>query len=370
MTGARGDADPQAARASGADAGGSANAPVSPAPVVTLGETMALMTGARMGSLAHVDQMHVSIGGAESNVAVGLSRLGTPVRWIGRVGDDSLGRRVVRELRGEHVEVRGIVDPDAPTGLMLKELTGPGTARVLYYRSGSAGSRLSPDDLAPGAVEEAALLHLTGITPLLSDSAREACRTAVRRARAAGVPVSFDVNFRRALAPESVAAEVLSEFAESADILFGAVDELALVLGTEPNHAAVRESLKERADSAGGSCAPRLAAEVVAKLGEDGAAVFVTGEAAGAESLAHGAALREVQVDGHRISVVDTVGAGDSFVAGYLSGRLEGLGVEERLIRANACGAYMCTAPGDWEGAPTPRDLASFGAAGADPVQR
>lgn len=403
MTGAHGGAGSGATAASGASSrAGSTRAS---APVVTLGETMALMTGARLGTLAHVDQAHVSIGGAESNVAVGLSRLGAPVRWIGRVGEDSLGTRVVRELRGEGIEVRGIEDADAATGLMLKELTGPGTARVLYYRRGSAGSRLCPEDLAPGVIEDAALLHLTGITPLLSDAARRACREAVRRAQAAGVPVSFDVNHRRALAPVEEASAVLCEFAAEADLLFGSLEELAMVLGEDgcaPGEDFTYETLRDAvrcanagaaadtgaasgagarevragvhtvegagagsdagdAESSRGGAQSASAREIIVKLGEGGAAALVPDGTGG---------LREVRAAGHRISVVDTVGAGDSFVAGYLSGVLAGMGVEERLARANACGAYMCTAPGDWEGAPTLRDLDGFGASGADPVQR
>lgn len=322
---------------------------MTPPRVLTLGETMGLLTGERIGSLAHVSEMYVGVGGAETNVAVGLSRLGVPVTWIGRVGDDSLGRRVVREIRGEGVDVRARLDPDAATGLMLKELTGPGTSRVYYYRAGSAGSRLAATDVPSGLVESVGLVHLTGITTLLSDSAREACLSVVRRARTAGVRVSFDVNYRSTLAPAHVAAEVLGELAAEADLLFGSPEELThVVLGGATGEPEV-DALVAALDPAG-------TREIVVKRGADGASTYA------GDSVVH--------APGHRIEVVDTVGAGDAFVAGYLSGDVQGWSVEEKLVRANACGALLCTMPGDWEAAPTPAELETFLAAGGDPVHR
>ncbi|MER7013314.1 sugar kinase [Saccharopolyspora sp. NPDC000359] len=318
--------------------------------VLTLGETMGLLTGGRIGSLSHVSEAHVGIGGAETNVAVSLSRLGVPVTWIGRVGDDSLGKRVVREIRGEGVDVRARVDPEAPTGLMLKEITGLGTSRVYYYRAGSAGSRLAAADVPAELVESAGLVHLTGITPLLSDSAREACLSVARRARAAGVRVSVDVNYRSALASADVASEVLGELVAEADLVFGSPEELACVVpGGAADGSSAIDELARALDSAG-------AREIVVKRGADGASAYIGGAA--------------VHAAGHRVDVVDTVGAGDAFVAGYLSGDVQGWSVEEKLARANACGAVMCTAPGDWEVAPTPAELEAFLGADGDPVQR
>ncbi|TDD38813.1 sugar kinase [Saccharopolyspora elongata] len=318
--------------------------------ILTLGETMGLLTGSRIGSLAHVSGAHVGIGGAETNVAVGLSRLGVPVTWIGRVGDDSLGRRVVREVRGEGVDVRAQLAPEAATGLMVKELTGPGTSRVYYYRAGSAGSRLAATDVPAGLVESVGLVHLTGITPLLSDSAREACLSVVRRARAAGVRVSVDVNYRSTLAPADVAAKVLGELVGEADLVFGSLEELAYgVPGGVADDSLAIDELARALD-------PMGAREIVVKRGADGASTYTEGTV--------------VHAPGHRVDVVDTVGAGDAFVAGYLSGDVQGWSVKEKLARANACGAVMCTTPGDWEAAPTPAELEAFLGADGDPVQR
>lgn len=312
--------------------------------VVTLGETMALIRTTEVGSLRHASGLALGIGGAESNVAVGLRRLGASVSWLGRVGDDPLGERVAREIRAEGIEVRAIVDADAPTGLMVKERPSAASTAVHYYRAGSAGSCLRPDDLPDGWVEGAALLHLTGITPLLSETARKAALLAADRAAAASVTVSVDINYRSTLATATVAAPLLRELAERADIVFGGADEFAVLYpGSSPREAA----------------ATLLAAgcgQVVVKRGPDGATLFTEADA--------------VDSPGFVIDVVDTVGAGDAFVAGYLSAHLDGLDPADVLRRANACGAVACLVPGDWEAAPTTRELALFLDGGADPVRR
>lgn len=312
--------------------------------VVTLGETMALVRTTELGSLRHADSLAFGIGGAESNVAIGLARLGVDTSWLGRVGDDSLGERVIREIRGEAVDVRAIVDADAATGLMVKERPSAASTAVHYYRAGSAGSRLRPADLPEGWVEGASLLHVTGITPLLSESARMTVHAAIDRARAAGTTVSFDINYRSALASPATAGPVLREIAERADLVFGGDEEFG-ILYPDLSSADAAAQLRD----AGG-------ATIILKQGPEGATVF---GADGASATA-----------GFAIVPVDTVGAGDAFVAGYLSGMLSGLDVEATLRRANACGAMACLVPGDWEAAPTLRDLDRFLTGDSDPVRR
>ncbi len=169
--------------------------------VVTLGETMALFRPDAVGSLAQVNEFGLSIGGAESNVAIGVARLGGRAAWIGRVGADGLGARIVRELHAERLGVHAIVDDGARTGLMVKERRTPASTSVSYYRSGSAGSRLEPGDLDAELIRSARVLHVTGITPALSASAAAAVHAAVDLAVDAGVPVSFDLNHRATLWP-------------------------------------------------------------------------------------------------------------------------------------------------------------------------
>jgi len=312
--------------------------------VVTLGETMALMRTTEIGSLRHAHAMALGIGGAESNVAIGLARLGVAVSWLGRVGDDSLGERVARDIRAEGVDARVIADAGAPTGLMVKERPSASSTAVQYYRAGSAGSRLHPDDLPDGWIAAASLLHLTGITALLSETARAALHSAIDHARDAGATVTFDINYRSALASAETAGPVLRELAERADIVFGGAEEFAILYpGLSADEAAARLR------SAG-------CATVVLKRGAEGASVLIDGSM--------------VDAPGFSIDPIDTVGAGDAFVAGYLSGLLDGLDVERTLQRANACGAMACLVPGDWEAAPSLRDLERFLDGDADPVRR
>lgn len=201
--------------------------------VVTIGETMALLAAQRTGPLSHVPSMSVGIGGAESNVAIALQRLGVPATWIGRVGKDSFGELVLRELRAERLDVRGIVDAAAPTGLMVKERRTARSLGVWYYRAGSAGSRLRPEDIAEGVFAHAALLHVTGITPALSDSAAEAVRHAIELARRHGMTVSFDVNYRSKLWSREAAGKGLLDIVRACDVVFAGPEEASLFVPEE-----------------------------------------------------------------------------------------------------------------------------------------
>ena len=239
----------------------------SPAPyVLTFGETMALMRADQVGPLAHASTMSLGIGGSESNVAIGLQRLGVQAVWCGRVGADSLGQLVEREIRAEGVDVRIAVDPSAPTGLMIKERRTPATQRVSYYRAGSAGSRITPEDIDEVLISQAALLHISGITPALSRQAEVNHQLCHRAARAAGVPVSFDLNFRANLWSREGAAGVYRDIIPLADIVFAGDDEAAIAVGTgEP------EDLARRIADLGPS-------QAVIKLGADGALALIDGQ--------------------------------------------------------------------------------------------
>lgn len=313
-----------------------------PGHVVTVGETMGLVRATAIGSLEHVSDLALHVGGAESNVAIGVVRLGGRATWIGRVGDDSLGRRILRELRGEQVDVGAIVDGGARTGLMLKETPTAGTTRVLYYRAGSAGSRLSSGDLDAETIRTADLLHVTGITLALSESAAAAVHDAVGIARSAGVTVSFDVNHRASLWADRDAAEAYRELARQADIVFAGDGEAELLVGSG-----------EPAELAEGIAALG-ATQAVVKLGERGCIASIDGSVFSAPA--------------EQITVVDSVGAGDAFVAGYVTALLDGADPLARLQQANRCGAFACLGPGDWESLPRRADLA--GTPGADPVIR
>ena len=300
--------------------------------VATLGETMALLWPPEVGPLRHAPALRLGVAGAESNVAVGVVRLGVPAAWLGRVGDDEFGRMVTMTLQGQGVHTTAVVDLEARTGLMVKERRTAQVTRVLYYRAGSAGSRLSPDDLDPAVIGAAAVLHVTGITTALSPTARAAVFAAVEEACAAGVPVSVDLNYRSALWSAADAGPVLRDLMRRADIVMATEEEARLVVGGADPRALIGE-LEALGPGA-----------VLLKQGAEGSLSSIDG------------ALYEVPA--RPVTVVDSVGAGDAFGAGYLSGLCRGLPAQERLALATSAGAFAVTVPGDWEGLPTLADLA------------
>jgi 2-dehydro-3-deoxygluconokinase len=291
--------------------------------VVTLGETMALMGSTGFGPLQHERTMTLGIGGSESNVAIGLSRLGAEVTWIGKVGADSLGDLVVREITAEGVRVLAVRDPEAPTSLMFKERRTSADTHVWYYRRGNAGGRLRTDEVDFDVIRGALLLHLTGISPALSAGMAETIFEAIRVAKDAGVAVSFDLNFRGKLWSREQARETYLRIIPQADIVFAGDDEAAIAV--------------DEADSP-----LELAHRLV-----DG---------------------QEYTREAVKVNPIDTVGAGDAFVAGYLAEYLLGADVATRLTTAVTTGAYVCLVPGDWEGAPRRHELALLN--GDEPVSR
>ncbi|WP_259408248.1 sugar kinase [Streptomyces akebiae] len=290
------------------------------------------------GALRLGGSLGLSVAGAESNVAIGLARLGHRVRWAGRVGADELGALVLRTLRAEGVDTDFAVTDDTsrPTGLLLTEPRLGTLTRVSYYREGSAGSAVAPDDVLLALASGARVLHLTGITPALGPSAAEAVLAAARAARESGVTVCLDVNHRSRLWTSERARTALRPVLDHTDLLIASEDELPLV---------------HEAPGAGESEAVHgvLAAgvsEVIVKRGAHGATVFT----------ADGATDRAAR----EVDAVDLVGAGDAFVAGYLSGLLDGADIPGRLHRAVTTAAFAVATRGDWEGLPTRDELGLF----------
>ncbi|EAR26084.1 putative sugar kinase [marine actinobacterium PHSC20C1] len=324
------------------DSGASSSGAFIPGGLVTLGETMGLFRPHAVGSLATESEFSLTIGGAESNVAIGVSRLGGNSTWIGSVGADSLGDRVVRELRAEGVQVNAAIRTAARTGLMIKERRTPAITRVSYYRTASAGSQLFPDQLDTDVIAQAGVLHVSGITPALSATAAETVQRAVTMARDAGVLVSFDVNHRATLWESDIAAPVYRQLAAASDIVFAGEEEAAMLVGA--GSASVQA---HRIAGLGAS-------QVLIKLGEHGCLALVDG--------------KEHLVAAVRVDAVDTVGAGDAFVAGYLAELLEGRDVPARLHTAVRTGAFACLGPADWESYPMRAELGLLD--GGDPVSR
>lgn len=308
--------------------------PPTPLPdVVAIGETMVLVAPALAESLELAIEFHLDPGGAEANVASHLAALGRPAAWAGLVGDDALGRRVVRQLADRGVDTRWVgTRADAPTGVYVKD---PGNG-VHYYRAGSAASCMDPAFLAGLPVDAARIVHLSGITPALSESCDALAEAVVgagggdRAAR--GTLVSFDVNHRPALWAADAAPERLRSLAARADIVFVGLDEAAALWGTE-SAGAVRALLPQ----------PRL---LVVK---DAAALATEFSEAGV-----------AEVPAFEVEVVEPVGAGDAFAAGYLDALLSDASPRERLAAGHARAVTVLGDTADFPRAesaarPTPR---------------
>src|SRR5918998_1482633 len=300
---------------------------VEPLEVTTLGEAMVVMDPLSAGPLRHVGTFEKHVGGAEHNVAVGLSRLGHRAGFAGSLGDDEFGKGILAFLCGEGVDVsRVALDAEAPTGVYFKERRALGRLRVYYYRAGSAASRMRFETLDLDYLLSGAFVHLTGITAALSEDCRDLVERLIITANERGVMVSLDANVRWQLFGGRDPREILIPLVERADLLFLSEEEAQLLLGGTDGE---RVQQARRALRAG---------TVVVHRAEGAFAV----EASGVTEKA-----------GYPVEVVDTVGAGDAFVAGFLSGRLRGWETGKSLQLANACGACAVTVQGDAKGLPT-----------------
>jgi 2-dehydro-3-deoxygluconokinase len=305
---------------------------------VTVGEAMVLFMAAETGHLSHVRQYQRAAAGAELNVAVGLARLGLRSGYISALGRDSLGESLVDFMLQEGVDVTQVQYDEAhPTGLMFKSrVIDGGDPSIEYLRRGSAAGRLQLTDGVLAYAAGARHLHLTGIAPAISPLMCEAVSELADQARRLGQRLSFDPNLRRSLWPsESVMIETVERLAAKADLVLPGLAEGRLLTGLQTPQA-ISEHYLERG-----------ASQVVVKLGPSGA---YAADASGGRFIPGAAAGR----------VVDTVGAGDGFAVGVISGLLDGLPLEEAASRGCSIGARVVQFAGDSEGLPTREQLSDF----------
>lgn len=318
--------------------------------LLTFGESMVSLRSAGPLSAGGALTMHVA--GAESNVAVGVARLGHSVSWAGVVGADPHGQFILRQLRAEGIGLHHREDGARRTGVMFLEQRTADVTRAFYYRSGSAGSTLCREDVDRALQPGARILHLTGITAALSPESRQAVAFAAEHAAAKGILVSLDVNYRSKLWSRKEAREVLTPLVRHADILIASDDELGLVAPAP--------------DGGAESGAPEtvMAAQLL-ELGID--QVVVKRGAAGAG--VHTADGRW-ETPAVPVTSIDTVGAGDAFTAGYLSALLDGADIAGRLRRGALAGAFAVSTTGDWEGLPDRSELALLATTASGSTQR
>lgn len=305
--------------------------------VVSLGEIMIQLNPLQRGPLRFVKLFEKYVAGTEGNFIVGMARLGFTTGFITRVGNDEFGLSIVDTLRSEGVDVSYVkVDDKAPTGVYFiqRNYPIPGKTAVFYYRKGSAASKLSREDIDVDYIGNAKLLHLTGITPALSESCRETVYYVHDIARSRGVEVSFDTNIRVKLwSGDEEIRQTLTRLLAS-DYVFTSPEDLQVLI---PNLAPIDAASK---------MVERGVKIVVFKLGGEGALAIRRGGKAKKEAF--------------KVPIEDELGAGDAFDAAFMASYLKGFSLEECLEYANAAGALTVTMRGDLEPLPRWRDLEVF----------
>ncbi|WP_431130099.1 sugar kinase [Variovorax paradoxus] len=308
--------------------------------VALFGEAMLLLVADRPGLLENAEAFHKRTAGAETNVAIGLSRLGLKVGWASRLGTDSMGRYLIAAMKAEGIDCSHVIcDPSQRTGFQFKgRVTDGSDPPVEYHRKGSAASQMGPADVDEAWLRSARHLHATGVFAAISDTSLQAALKSMNVMRAAGRTISFDTNLRPTLwSSTETMRHWVNELASRADWVLPGIEEGVLLTGhTRPEDVA--RFYRERG-----------AKLVVVKLGAEGA--YYDSDVAGTG-----------RVDGFPVKeVIDTVGAGDGFAAGVVSALLEGKSVPEAVRRGAWIGARAVQVLGDTEGLPMRAQLEEAG---------
>jgi len=307
--------------------------------VVTFGEAMLMLVADKPGPIEQATAFYKRTAGAETNVAIGLSRLGLKVGWASRLGADTMGRYLLTEMKREGIDCSHVVsEPGQRTAIQFKGRVDDGSdPPVEYHRKGSAASQMQLADIDEKWLRSARHLHSTGVFAAISDNCYQVTAHTMDLMRAAGKTVSFDPNLRPTLwaTTEKMRAGI-NELASKADWVFPGLDEGRLLTGQRTPEA-IAQFYRERG--------ARL---VVIKLGADGA-YFDDGTE---QDYVPGCSVEKV---------VDTVGAGDGFAVGVISALLEKLPLRRAVERGAWIGARAVQVLGDTEGLPTREELEHAG---------
>lgn len=302
--------------------------------LVSVGETMVCFLPDSINPLRYVNGFQKTIAGAESNVCIGLSKLGKKTCWISSLGNDEFGSYIRNQVRSEGVDVSANISDMYSTGIMFKQFSSHNDNSVFYYRTNSAASSLTMDNLPLDIIRNTRLLHLTGILPALSESCLRMAMELIGYANIHHIPVAFDPNIRLKLwdASSSKAAlltmidkvNLLLLGEDEADLLFGAHDPDTLQKILRNNHYTL----------------------LALKRGAQGSTIFTS------ETVD--------EVDSFPVKSVDNIGAGDAFNSGFLYGYLEKCSPRQCGILGNAMGAFAVMGPGDTETLPDESTLYNF----------
>jgi sugar/nucleoside kinase (ribokinase family) len=302
--------------------------------IVVLGEPMGLFMADEPGKLSEISKFTASIAGAEYNVAIGLSRLGQKVLYITKLGEDTIGDRIIDGLVKNGISSEMVLrSKTSQTGFMMKELTDNGDPAISYFRKNSAASTIDTHDIDKLDLYQCSFLHVTGIFPAISDSALNAVNRLISRVKALDMTISFDPNIRRQLwRDEKTMIRVLNDIASKADIVLPGIGEGKILTGME------------KPEEICGFYHTLGVKNVIVKLGAKGA--YYSG-------LKDEGYVKPFLVK----KIIDTVGAGDGFAAGVISALAEGLSLKEAAERGNVIGAIQLTNRSDNEGLPTKQQL-------------
>jgi 2-dehydro-3-deoxygluconokinase len=269
---------------------------------VSLGESMLRLSVPAGRRLDDTRMLDMELAGAESNVSVALARLGWRVGWVSRMPNHALSNAILRALRSDGVDISAVKHvPDERLGTYFIEYaTSPRSTQVIYDRANSAASHMTIDDIDWDYLLDTRVLHLTGITAALSDSCYELLVEAIRRAKASGVVVSFDVNYRGKLWSAKVAGDKLGPLIHEADILFCKGADASALFGCDGEPQELMRKLK----------ALTQATALFCTFGERGAALLCNRDFVMQPALP--------------VQIVDRIGSGDAFAAGVLDGWLSG----------------------------------------------
>jgi 2-dehydro-3-deoxygluconokinase len=293
--------------------------------LITLGESMVRLSVPAGMALERASQLDVNVAGAESNMAITASRMGLSTCWISRLPANPLGRLIAGTISSQGVDISRVMwTPQGRVGAYYVEFGSPPRAnQVIYDRAGSAAAGINPDELDWDYLTTARIVHLTGITPALSPSCAAVVRQAIRVAHDHRIPISFDVNYRSKLWSPADAAAALTPLLQGVHILRTGRDEAEALFGLHGGAEQVARELHSR-----------FAPSVVVVTDSGNPAVAFDGTTLNTR-------------DCHPVRIVDEIGAGDAFNAGFLVGYLEHGSVERGLEFGQALAALKLTYTGD-----------------------
>ncbi|GIO24524.1 sugar kinase [Oceanobacillus sp. J11TS1] len=301
--------------------------------VITIGEAMIVFNPDATGPMKFVNGFKKHIGGAELNLAIGCSRLGLTTGYISRLGNDEFGKAIRTFARGEGIDTSEVKLVDGySTSLNFKEMMEDGSVKTFYYRDKSPTLTMKPEELNESYIKNARVLHLTGIFPAIGGDNLEVMMESILLAKKHGVKISFDPNIRLKMWTKAEARKVLLDILPHVDILLAGDEEMDIIIGESEPEAIIAKTREIGIPT------------VIIKRGELGSVGYHQG--------------RTIQADPVKApKVVDTVGAGDGFNAGFLYGYLNDWDLERSLHFANTIGSMVVGIAGDNEGLPYYEDV-------------